>query len=119
MTIENGSNSEAIVCLYDVDIDKTIRKSYVQKASNYKIKRIPQGNYLIRGFYGNDWNPNLSNPCNSNGYFESDTNFSEFDGNQFFQNNSEGYTTATITLYTVQGGNASTSNIDASTFFRK
>lgn len=119
LTIENGSNSEAIVCLYDVDIDRTIRNSYVQKASNYKIKRIPQGNYLIRVFYGNDWNPNLSNPCNSGGYFESDTNFSEFDGMQFFQNNSEGYTTATVTLYAVQGGNASTSAIDESTFFKK
>ena len=83
------------------------------------MSNIPQGFYKIRVFYGNNWNPNLENSCGSKGNFESDINFSEFDGSEYFEDSSRGYTNATITLYTTVNGNASTSQIDQSTFFNK
>lgn len=119
LTIENGGSTDAIVCLYNVDEDRTIRNEYVRINSTFKMTNIPQGNYRIRVFYGNDWNPNFHNNCGSNGNFESDISISEFDGDQFFQDNSEGFSTNRITLHSVSGGNASTTNLDQSQFFRK
>lgn len=117
LTIDNGGSSDAIVCLYSVDESRTIRNEYVRKNSSFTMSNIAQGTYKIRVFYGNDWNPTLTNSCGTKGNFESDVHFSEFDGTEYFEDSERGYTTATITLYTVAGGNASSSSIDQSTFF--
>jgi hypothetical protein len=117
LTIKNGSSSDAIVCLYSVSRGRTIRNEYVRKNTNFTMDNIAQGYYKIRVFYGNDWNPTLENSCGTNGNFESDVSFSEFDGKQYFEDSDNGYTIATITLYTVAGGNASTSRISQSDFF--
>ena len=119
LTIKNGGNSDAIICLYSISDDRTIRNEYVQKNSSFTMSNIAQGEYKIRVFYGNDWNPELENSCGTKGNFESDVNFSEFDGTEYFEDSERGYTNATITLYTVANGNASSSAIDQSQFFRK
>lgn len=119
LTIKNGGNHDAIVCLYSTTQDRTIRNEYVQKNSSFKMSNIAQGYYKIRVFYGNDWNPNLENSCGSNGNFETDVDFAEFDDTNFFEDSSRGYTNATVTLYTVANGNAASSKIDPSTFFNK
>jgi len=117
LTIKNGSSADAIVCLFSVSQRRTIRNEYVQKNSNYRMDNIAQGYYKIRVFYGNDWNPKLKNSCGTMGNFESDVSFSEFDGQQYFEDSYDGYTMATVTLYTVASGNASTSRISQSNFF--
>jgi hypothetical protein len=117
LTIDNGGSSDAIVCLYSIEIGRTIRNEYVRKNSSFTMSNIAQGTYKIRVFYGNDWNPTLTNSCGTKGNFESDVHFSEFDGTEYFEDSDRGYTIATITLYTVAGGNASSSSIDQSTFF--
>lgn len=117
LTIDNGGSSDAIVCLYSIADGRTIRNEYVRKNSSFTMSNISQGSYKIRVFYGNDWNPTLTNSCGTKGNFESDVHFSEFDGTEYFEDSDRGYTTATITLYTVAGGNASSSSIDQSTFF--
>jgi len=119
LTIKNGGNSDAIVSLYSLSADRTIRNEYVQKNSSFEMSSIPQGEYKIRVFYGNDWNPDLENSCGTKGNFESDLNFSEFDGTEYFEDSERGYTTLTITLYTIANGNASTSGIDPTQFFKK
>ena len=119
LTIDNGGNSDAIVCLYSISDDRTIRNEYVRKNSSFTMSNIAQGSYKIRVFHGNDWNPELENSCGTRGNFESDVNFTEFDGTEYFEDSNRGYTTATITLYTVAGGNASSSSIDQSQFFKK
>jgi len=117
LTVSNGSSSDAIVCLYSVSNGRTVRNEYVQKNSSFRIDNIAQGYYKIKVFYGNDWNPNLINPCGIKGNFESDVSYSEFDGQQYFEDSTDGYTMATVTLYTVANGNASTSRIKQSDFF--
>jgi hypothetical protein len=118
LTIKNGASSDAIVCLYSTSSGRTIRNEYVRKNTSFKMDNIAQGYYKIRVFYGNDWNPNLENSCGTKGNFESDVSFSEFDGTEYFEDSYDGYTVATVTLYTVSGGNASTSPISQSDFFR-
>lgn len=117
LTIDNGGSSDAIVCLYSISEGRTIRNEYVRKNSMFTMSNIAQGSYKIRVFYGNDWNPTLENSCGRKGNFESDVHFSEFNGSEYFEDSERGYTTARITLYTVAGGNASSSSIDQSTFF--
>jgi hypothetical protein len=119
LTIQNGGSSDAIICLYSIDNDRTIRNEYVQKNSSFTMTKIAQGEYKVRVFYGNDWNPELENSCGTFGNFESDINFKEFDGTEYFVDNESEYTIATISLYSVAGGNASSSSIDQSTFFSK
>lgn len=117
LTIENGGSSDAIVCLYSMELGRTIRNEYVQKSSSFTMSNIGQGSYKIRVFRGNDWNPTIDNSCGTKGNFESDVDFTEFDGIQYFEDNERGYTTARATLQTVVGGNASSSSIDQTTFF--
>jgi hypothetical protein len=117
LTIKNGGSSDAIICLYSTAYGRTIRNEYVRKNSSFTMSNIAQGSYKIRVFYGNDWNPSLINSCGTKGNFESDVQFSEFDGTEYFEDSHRGYTNATITLYAVPGGNASSSAIDQSTFF--
>lgn len=117
LTIKNGGSSDAIVCLYSISNGRTIRNEYVRKNSSFTMSKIAQGAYKIRVFYGNDWNPELTNNCGTKGNFETDVYFSEFDGTEYFEDSDRGYTIATITLYTVAGGNASSTAIDQSKFF--
>lgn len=117
LTIKNGGSSDAIICLYSISLGRTIRNEYVRKNSSFTMSKIAQGNYKVRVFYGNDWNPDLNNSCGTKGSFENDIHFSEFDGTEYFEDDETGYTVATITLYTVAGGNASSTTIDQSRFF--
>ncbi len=119
LTIKNGGNSDAIICLYSISDDRTIRNEYVRKNSSFTMSNIAQGEYKIRVFYGNDWNPNLENSCGTKGNFETDVNFSEFDGTKYFHDSDGLYSIVTITLEAVVNGNASTSAIDQSQFFKK
>lgn len=119
LTVKNGAKSDAIVCLYSISLDRTIRNTYVRRNSTFTIYNISRGSYKIRVLFGNNWNPKHKNPCGINGYFDSDVHFSEFDKDEYFDDNIDGYTVATITLYSVTGGNASTSQINKSDFFRK
>lgn len=119
LTIKNGSASDAIICLYSIDNERTIRNTYIQANTNSTISRIPQGDYKIRVFYGKDWNPTISNDCGGKGNFESNISFSEFDKTEFFEDSERGFTVASLTLYSVIGGNASSSSIDKSKFFNK
>ena len=118
LTIENGGETDAIVCLYSIVEGRTIRNEYVQKNSSFKMTSIGKGDYKIRVFSGNNWNPELENNCGTKGNFESDISFTEFDGVENFEDSEYGYTIATITLYSVAGGNASSSTIDPTQFFK-
>ena len=118
LTIKNGGSSDAIICLYSTSQGRTIRNEYVRKNSSFTMSKIAQGEYKVRVFYGNDWNPESTNSCGTKGNFETDVHFSEFDGTEYFEDDETGYTVATITLYTVAGGNASSTAIDQSRFFK-
>lgn len=119
LTVKNRSNSDAIVCLYSTSLGRTIRNEYVQKNSFFTMSNIAQGYYKIRVFYGNDWNPNLQNYCESKGNFESDITFTEYKDQKYLRESAEGYTHTTITLYPIANDTTSTSILNRSAFFTK
>jgi hypothetical protein len=118
LTIKNGGSSDAIVCLYCIEKESTIRNAYIRMNSSFTILNIPEGNYKIRVLYGNDWNPEHSNSYGIKGNFETDVSFSEFGGTTYFENSRTRYTIATITLYTVLGGNTASAPIDNQYFLK-
>lgn len=120
ITFKNSNSSDAIVCLVSVKTQKTIRNEYIKAGSNYKIENIPSGRYYLKVFYGNDWNPNLTNVCGTKGSFETDAHFSKsdnWDDQIEIENSDYSYTTGEITLYTVSNGNMSQSPINEQSFF--
>jgi hypothetical protein len=118
---KNSNLSDAVVCLVNVNTNKTVRNEYIRAGSDFKMTSIPSGTYYLKVLYGNDWNPNLENFCGVKGNFESNVHCSKSDspGDYITVNNSEsGYTTGEITLYTVSNGNMQQQDIGESEFFK-
>lgn len=122
VVFKNGNNTDAIVCLEDVNDGSIIRNSYIQAGSNYKMEKLPVGNYKIKVFYGNDWNPEkMINNGVIKGGFENNIHFSiserESDWLKVFYN-SKTYSYGEVTLYTVNDGNMQQRGIDSDEFFK-
>jgi len=117
---DNSNLTDVIVCLVNVNSGKTIRNEYIRAGSKYTMRRIPTGTYYLKGYYGNDWNPNKSNFCGTKGGFDTDEHFSKSDNYSDYievENTDNSYTTGTITLYSVSNGNMSTQSMNESEFF--
>ncbi|MFD2719959.1 hypothetical protein ACFST9_14620 [Hymenobacter monticola] len=123
INFSNSNNStDAIVCLARASDNKVIRNEYIRSGTDFKMSRIPAGTYYLKVFSGKDWNPTRKSACGTKGYFDSDQSFSESkdEGNLIkVMSNSRGYTTGSITLYTVSGGNMAQAPINADEFFRQ
>ena len=119
LKVQNGSNADAIVCLYSIDSDRTIRNKYIRANSRLTISNIPQGQYKIRIIYGNDWNPTASCDCGGKGNFDSNINFSEMEQPKFFEDSERGFTVARISLFMSSGKDPSSNSIDKSKFYNK
>jgi hypothetical protein len=122
VVFKNGNNTDAIVCLENVNNGSIIRNSYIQAGTNYKMKKLPVGSYKIKVFYGNDWNPGkMINNGVIKGGFENNIHFSiserESDWLKVFYD-SKTYSYGEITLYTVNDGNMQQRGIDSDEFFK-
>lgn len=121
ITFKNSNETDAIVCLVDYNTDETVRNEYIRAGSDYTMRKIPSGTYFLKVYYGNDWNSEKKNFCDSNGGFNVDESFSKSDRVDDLiniENSSSGYTTGTITLYKVENGNMSSETISEQEFFK-
>jgi curved DNA-binding protein CbpA len=121
LIFKNSNLTDAVVCLVRKNDKKTIRNEYIRAGADFKMSKIPSGNYFIKVYYGNDWNPEKINFCNIYGAFENNIHFSKSDkiGDMItIENSSNSYTTGSITLYTVENGNMSSEIINESDFFQ-
>ena len=121
---QNRNNVDAVVCLINTISGSTIRNEYIKAGEDFTMSKVPSGNYTLKIAFGNDWNPNLTSPCGSKGFFESNVSYSASDGDNDainIETFNDGYTirysTHTITLYPVVNGNMSQREIDATQFF--
>jgi hypothetical protein len=119
LTVQNKASSDAIVCLYNMSKNKTIRNEYIKSNTSFTLPNIPQGSYKIRVFYGNDWNPEIMNDCGTKGSFQNDVQYTEFQDEYYFKDTENGYTVATLKLFPVVGGNATSSPIEKKDFFNR
>ena len=84
------------------------------------MNNIPSGTYYLKVYYGRDWNPYKDNFCGTPGAFDTNGHFSKSDSpNDYIvvNDNDYGYTTGSITLYSVANGNMSTEPTTAADFF--
>lgn len=111
LTIENGSDGDAVLSLA-VGHDALI-SVFVRKGANFEIDGINDGTYSIYYSGGTDWD---------GGGFARSCSFSKFDKPLAFSTTSSGYfeqySTWTLTLYPVFGGNATTSRVSPQNYPR-
>ena len=118
---DNSNSSDAVVSLINVYSEKAIRNEYIKAGSTYKMGNVPTGTYYLKVYYGNDWNPTKTNFCGTSGAFDSDEHYSKSDNPKDYieiVNSSTGYSTWTITLYSVLNGNMATEPTNAADFFK-
>ena len=117
---DNGTNTDAVVCLVRVHDHKEIRNEYIRAGSSFEMSKIPSGTYYLKTYYGNDWNPNLHTFCGQLGGFESSVHFSKSaaPGDRvIITDDGRTYSTYQITLHTVEYGNMASETTTASDFF--
>jgi len=122
---KNTQSSDVVVCLVNYYSGKTIRNEYIQKGNTFKMTKIPNGTYMVKVFYGNDWNPykELANGKIIGG-FNYDESFSISDDrsdllklNQYETSTEINYSTYEVTLYAVYNGNMEQREISEQVFF--
>lgn len=122
ITFHNGNAYDAVVCLVDIITKNTIRNEYIRAGSDFIMSKLPSGTYYMKVYFGKDWNPLLGNFCGTSGAFETDAHFSKSDNISDYlkiSNTEFSYTTGSITLYAVTGGNMITENTTPADFFTK
>ncbi|MBA3704406.1 MAG: J domain-containing protein [Bacteroidetes bacterium] len=56
ITIHNSDQTEAVVCLVENQKpNKSIRNQYMNAGSTFKMNNIPDGDYFLKVYYGNQW----------------------------------------------------------------
>ena len=125
VTFDNSNSSDAIVCLENIYSGATIRNEYIRKGSSYTMTQVPNGTYVVKVFYGNNWNPNkLLAGGKIKGGFEEDVSFAISDDpsdylrmDQYKTSEGTRYSIWTVKLYAVLNGNMDQRPINADTFF--
>ena len=125
VTFSNSNSSDVIVCLENIYSGATIRNEYIRKGSSYTMTKVPNGTYVVKVFYGNNWNPNkLLAGGKIKGGFDEDISFSISDDpsdyltmNQHKTSEGTSYSVWSVTLYSVINGNMDQRPINVDTFF--
>jgi hypothetical protein len=123
LEIINNSEQEVIVCLTEYhDKKRTIRNEYVRAEEIFTMTSIPNGTYFLKCFFGKDWNPDtLLFDGKLRGFFDSNQNFTASDQIKDLIKMNQGensFTTYTITLKPIIGGNMESREINLETYFK-
>jgi len=115
LEVQNGTNEDAVLSLYDSDADETIREVYVQARHSVRMKGIPEGTYQLVYTAGLDWD-------GSEAIFRCDPDYAQFERGFAFteKRDQEGiqYHSITVTLHPVVGGNTRTKRISRQEFLK-
>lgn len=125
ITVENGTDQDAVVIFKEVISKKIARNIYIRAGNNYTAKEFPEGIYEMKCYYGNGWNSELNNGSgNPTGGFVHNVSCSTtthssdyFDMRKEKTYNGINYPTYTVTLHKVRNGNMQTKNIPKGDFF--
>lgn len=61
IVVHNSDESEVVVCLVQNDKpNKTIRNQYLSWGATFKLNNIPDGNYFLKIYFGNQWDAKKS-----------------------------------------------------------
>jgi hypothetical protein len=115
LTVQNGTDEDAVVQLSDVTNDQTVRWFFVKAHSSAHVSRIPQGSYRLTYTTGLNW-------VESEDTFSWQPSYNEFERTFDYseQRDSEGvkYHAISVTLNSVLFGNVRTRSITREEFLR-
>ncbi len=117
LTIDNGTDYDAVAKLIKPSISKSIYSVYMKANSEIVIKNISDGTYELLFCHGQDWN-------SQNDQFNYNQSFSKFEDSFRFITKEEKkydgiydvYSVFEVTLHGVIGGTAQTDNISEAEF---
>ncbi|MFB2877787.1 hypothetical protein ACE1CC_13110 [Aerosakkonemataceae cyanobacterium BLCC-F46] len=116
LTVDNGTDRDAVVKLIDRNSGDTLRFVYVQAKHQVTIENIPPGNCTFRFSTGTDWDRQTSK-------FLQNPSFSEFiqplDFQRIQTKDGEKWRTYKVTLHPIFAGNAQTKPIGERDFQNK
>lgn len=122
-TIKNPTSSDAVVILVN-NRGKWIRNAFVSAGSTYKMKRIPEGKYIIKVMQGHSWNADKDNGYgNPQGGFMQDVAYYQsswddpFNFTYEFTKKYISYPTGGVTLESTNG-NLEKEDISSHDFFK-
>ncbi len=117
LKIVNGTDLDAVAKLVNITTNKSIVTVYVQANSTYTINKIANGDYKLFFNLGNDWNSEIK-AFSINSTYEVFEDIFDF----ITTNNESGeyietkYSTFSVTLNPIIGGQAETENINPEEF---
>jgi hypothetical protein len=116
LEVQNGTNEDAVLSLYDSAADQTVREFYVQARHSFRMKGIPRGTYELVYTQGFGWD-------GAGDIFRcGDPDYAQFERKFAFteERDQEGvqYKTITVTLHPVVGGNVRTKRISRQEFLK-
>lgn len=114
LKIDNGTSLDAIAKLVDTSTNKSVYTVYIKANSILNISEIRDGKYKLFFNLGNDWNKEIKAFSVNSSYevFEESFDFTTDDsGSEYTQ-----YSTFSVTLNPVIGGQAKTDSINATEF---
>lgn len=121
-SISNPTSDDAVVVLINRK-GKWVRNAFVSANSSYKMKRIPEGEYIIKVMQGHSWNADKDNGNgNPRGGFMQDVSYCQsswddpFDFTYQYTEKYIAYPTGGVTLESING-NMQKENITSNEFF--
>jgi hypothetical protein len=115
LEVQNGTNEDAVISLYDSAADETVCDVYRQARHSVRMKGILKGTYELAYTAGLDWDRGGTT-------FRCDPDYAQFERDFAFteERDQEGvqYHAITVTLHPVVGGNIRTKKISREEFLR-
>ena len=112
--IKNSNKSDAVVLLVNTYGGKKVRNEFIRKGTDFSMTGVPNGTYYLQWFSGNDWSPNLKIGGFVGG-FQTNQSFTKTRDMSDWMKVS-GYDKWTVTLYTVEGGDVASEDINPEDF---
>lgn len=105
LTVENGLDEDAVVIV--TRDEEPVMSAYIRAAEDFTLEHIPDGTFDLYFVTGSDWD---------GGQFLQTTDRSKFDDPVPFETTATTYSTWTVTLHPVEGGQATTSDVPEGDF---
>jgi hypothetical protein len=115
LTVDNGSDEDAVVRLAQTDVDETVRWFFVKTHATAHIRKIPAGTYALSFTTGLNW-------VESEDTFSWHPSYSEFERSFEFKEQHDSqrveYHSISVTLHSVPFGNVRTRAITRAEFLK-
>lgn len=119
LTIENGTERDAVVKLVNNFIDKSIFTVYVSSKNTYTIRNISDGNYKLFFNSGKDYSATSTKFLINSSYLKFKDDFTFITKEiQYYDSIDTRYSTFKVTLHPVVGGTAKTDNSSEAEFLK-